>query len=107
MRLSTEDATSNNVSFSLCFFVTKHDKDKNGVIEGKELRGFYLWIDVNSNHHLDQGEIHKLKEYGIKSFRTEQDPKTHKSVAYLEEKKGKEPITMLMQDIWLERRRLI
>ena len=60
------------------------------------MKGFYLWIDVNSNYKLDQGELHELSEYDITGFSIV--GVNHKSQAF-----KKDGSTMLTQDIWLER----
>ena len=79
----------------------QYDKDNNNLIEGNEMRGFYLWIDVNSNYKLDQGELHDLEEYNILSISTKHDG-SYKSSAFT--KDGKE---MLIEDLWFSRRRLV
>ena len=73
------------------------DHDNNKIIEGKEMQGFYLWLDVNSNFKLDQGELHELSEYEIIGFST--DHVNYKSKAF-----KKDGAIMLTEDLWFARR---
>ena len=75
-----------------------YDKDGNGIVEGKELKDFMVWVDANSNARVDfdLGEMHTLEEYGIVGLHT-----THNnmiSTAIL--KNGGE---MMMEDLWFSR----
>ena len=76
---------------------TQFDHDNNKIIEGKEMQGFYLWLDVNSNFKLDQGELHELSEYEIIGFST--DHVNYKSKAF-----KKDGAIMLTEDLWFARR---
>ena len=44
------------------------DKDKNGIIEGAELKGLMLWFDKNANAKTDKGELISLKAKGIQKI---------------------------------------
>ena len=95
--LETEiDQTSNIFPFPVPG--SQYDKDKNKLVEGSELRGFYLWIDVNSNYKLDPGELHDLDDYGIISISTVHDG-SYKSSAF-----KKDGSKMLIEDLWFSRR---
>jgi len=88
---------------------SQFDKDKNGIIEGKEMKGFYLWIDVNTNFKLDVGELHEMRDYDIVGFSSKDmadGVDDDKSVAYLKKERGEEEgRTMLTHDLWFKRRR--
>jgi len=76
-----------------------YDKDGNGIVEGKELEKFAIWVDVNSNAKIDKGD--KLyedlkKDLGIIGLRTAHTD--HVSSAILAS--GKE---MKMEDLWFTR----
>ena len=76
-----------------------YDKDGNGVVEGKELAHFMIWVDTNSNALLDfdQGEMHTLEEYGIVGLRTTHVK--HVSSAIIKGGAG----AMIMEDLWFSR----
>jgi hypothetical protein len=44
------------------------DADNNGVLEGAELEGLYVWQDKNHNAIADQGELSTLAELGVTSI---------------------------------------
>ena len=46
------------------------DTDNNGVVEGKELEGLYLWFDTNHNAKCDKGELKTLAECGVTKLST-------------------------------------
>jgi len=72
-----------------------YDDNCDDKLTGEELDGLYIWIDKNSNTLLDEGELHTLKDYGIKEISTvHNDLKSH---AVLENGS-----TMLMQDLWFD-----
>lgn len=66
-----------------------YDTDKNGWVEGEELKGIALWLDKNANGICEDGEIRQLSEFNITRISTEKnvsyvgkyetsDGKTHK-----------------------------
>lgn len=71
-----------------------YDKDKNGFVEGKELKGFKLWIDKNVNAKVDAGELVPVEEYGITKLSVNHNGKF---VSYYETQDGKK---RLMWDWW-------
>ncbi|MCS6955198.1 MAG: hypothetical protein NZM44_02450 [Candidatus Calescibacterium sp.] len=72
----------------------RYDKDKNGFIEGNELKGFKLWIDRNMNAKVDSGELIPVQEYNISKISTHHNGKY---VSYYETTEGKK---YLMWDWW-------
>lgn len=76
----------------------KHDLDCNGIIEGKELKGFYIWTDFNSNAILDDGELSKLKDHEIIGFHTKHDDNLVSSAILLNSTE------IMTQDLWFYRR---
>lgn len=75
-----------------------HDADGNGIVEAKELVGFHIWIDSNSNAKLDNNELSNLADHDIVGLRVTQN--NFKSTAILAN--GTEILT---EDLWLNRRR--
>ena len=47
------------------------DKDKNGWVEGEELKGIAIWTDKNSDGICDDGEIKPLSDFNITRINTE------------------------------------
>jgi hypothetical protein len=41
------------------------DKDHDGVLKGKELKGLYVWQDKNQNAKVDPGELKSVQQLGI------------------------------------------
>ena len=70
-----------------------HDLDGDKQVSGEELDGIALWIDVNGNAALDDGELHTLEQYGIEALGTD----AYKDVARARLSNGK---TLLMRDLW-------
>ena len=75
-----------------------YDTDGNGVVEGKELKDFMIWVDANSNALLDfdDFELHSLEEYGIVGLRTTNVNEVSSAIL----NNGNE---MVMQDLWFAR----
>eukprot|EP00977_Amphora_coffeiformis_P016500 scaffold5125_cov156-Amphora_coffeaeformis.AAC.9 len=75
------------------------DLNEDGIISGDELTGFYLWVDANSNAHLDYdlSELTELSDYGIVSIFTNHTD--HKSWALLAD-----GTKMMTEDLWFSRR---
>lgn len=71
-----------------------YDKDKNGFIEGNELKGFKLWIDRNMNAKVENGELVSVQEYNISKISTNHNGKY---VSFYETTDGKK---YLMWDWW-------
>jgi hypothetical protein len=69
-----------------------------GEVSGTELEKFHLWVDANSNAHMDPGELKTLQQYNIVSLYTMHD--CRKSRAILAD--GTEILT---EDLWFSRRR--
>ena len=46
------------------------DTDKNGWVEGAELKGLKLWIDKNNNAVCEESELKELSDYGIAKIST-------------------------------------
>jgi hypothetical protein len=44
------------------------DTDKNGVVEGDELAGLYLWQDANGNARAEKGEMRTVQEVGVEKI---------------------------------------
>ena len=49
------------------------DRNKNGTVEGLELKGLALWFDHNKNAISEPGEVKPITEVGITSLRTSYD----------------------------------
>ena len=49
-----------------------YDKDANGFIDGKELEGFMVWQDLDSNGAVDPGELKPVQQWGITRIGTKQ-----------------------------------
>lgn len=64
------------------------------------MKGFYLWIDVDQNYKLDQGELHELKDYKIEGFSIPLEDHILQAEAYI-----KGGGIMLTEDLWFTRRR--
>ncbi len=47
------------------------DTDGNGVLEGKELAGLYIWQDKNQNGRVDAGELVSVQALGITAISTQ------------------------------------
>ncbi len=47
------------------------DTDKNGWVEGKELEGLALWMDINSDGVCQTEELKNLSDYGITAISTD------------------------------------
>ena len=43
----------------------RHDFNSDHIISGHEMVGLKVWVDVNSNAIVEEGELHELNEYGI------------------------------------------
>ena len=70
------------------------DDDKNGVIEGIELKGLALWTDKNSNGKLDNDdELSQLSDHGIVSLNTEH-------VDFVSNALLEDGSNMVMEDMW-------
>jgi hypothetical protein len=70
-----------------------------GEVSGPdELALFHIWVDANSNAHMDAGELKSLQQYNIEAFYTMHD--CRKSMARLTN--GTEILT---EDLWFSRRR--
>ena len=52
------------------------DANKNGVLEGAELEGLYVWQDRNSNGIADKGELSTVESLGITSISVKHDNMT-------------------------------
>jgi len=70
-----------------------YDKDGNGIVEGKELNDFEIWVDEDSNAKLDDGELHSLEEYKIIGLRT-----THHNM--MSEALLEDGGVMVTEDLW-------
>ncbi len=46
------------------------DKDNNGLVEGEELEGLYIWKDNNGNAVCEKAELIPVKSLGIESIST-------------------------------------
>ena len=46
------------------------DKDKNGWVEGEELKGLKLWIDSNNDAVCDASELKELSDYNVAKIAT-------------------------------------
>ncbi|HXE71473.1 MAG TPA: hypothetical protein VNO81_02340 [Candidatus Nitrosotenuis sp.] len=44
------------------------DKNKDGKVEGDELKGLQIWKDANADGKVDAGELQELSQYNITSF---------------------------------------
>lgn len=44
------------------------DKNKDGKVEGDELKGLKIWKDSNADGKVDAGELQELSQYNISSF---------------------------------------
>ncbi len=44
------------------------DKNRDGRVEGDELRGLQIWKDANADGKVDAGEMQSLSQHGITSF---------------------------------------
>lgn len=51
------------------------DKNKDGKVDGKELKGLKIWADKNGNGRTDKGELQSLKKHNITSLNTSFDQK--------------------------------
>lgn len=71
-----------------------YDKDNNGFVEAKELKGFKLWIDKNMNAKVDNGELKDISEFGISKISVNHNGKY---VSFYETNDGKKH---LMWDWW-------
>ena len=69
------------------------DMDGNNLVEGTELKGLAVWVDSNSNGHLDDGELKQLKDYGIVSLSTEH-------IDFVSSATTKDNHKMVMEDLW-------
>ena len=54
------------------------DKDGNGVVEAKEMKGLMFWID-DGDGKTEQGELQPLSKFGITEIRIPADDKTLKT----------------------------
>jgi len=77
--------------------LAKHDLDGNGIVDGPELKGFWIWRDVNSNARVDLGEISTVAENKIIGLRLAHDNNL-KSTAIMADKSE-----LMVQDLWLQR----
>lgn len=53
--------------------LTVMDADKNGIIEGRELRPLALWFDKNRDGQSQKGEVRSLKDVGVTKLFTSVD----------------------------------
>ncbi len=71
-----------------------YDKDKNGFVEGNELKGFKVWVDKNTNAKVDEGELQPIEKFGITRLSVNHNGKY---VSFYETSDGKKH---LMWDWW-------
>lgn len=76
------------------------DSDHDGVVNGAELDLFHIWIDGNSNAHLDVGELYNMSHFNIVGVSTMHD--CHKSKAYVQRSDGKID-EIETEDLWFSR----
>jgi hypothetical protein len=69
-----------------------------GEVSGAELQNFHLWVDANSNAHMDAGELKSLQQFNIVALYTMHD--CRKSRARLAN-----GVEILTEDLWFSRRR--
>eukprot|EP00977_Amphora_coffeiformis_P008897 scaffold2015_cov186-Amphora_coffeaeformis.AAC.10 len=84
--------------------LSQYDTDHDGVVNGDELALFRIWMDANSNAHLDDGELYTLAHFNIVGISTKH--KCHVSVAYVQttNDKGEVEIKEIMtEDLWFSR----
>lgn len=82
----------------------EYDDNGDGIVDGKELKGFYIWVDKDSNARLDDGELTKIEKFdGVKGKRKivalDISYENYKSTATLDD--GSD---ILMEDLWFPRR---
>lgn len=46
------------------------DKNKDGKVDGKELKGLQIWADANANGKVDKGELQSLARHNVTSLNT-------------------------------------
>lgn len=71
-----------------------------GEISGSELAKFHIWVDANSNAHLDldEGELKTLQQYNIEALYTHHDCRVSRARLTNGEQ-------ILTEDLWFSRRR--
>lgn len=45
-----------------------YDKNRDGVVNGEELRGLQVWVDSNADGKVQEGELQSLDQHNITSF---------------------------------------
>jgi hypothetical protein len=72
-----------------------YDQNCDNKLSGDELKGFYLWMDKNSNLILDEGELFELSEFDITELDLiHDDLKSHAIKS--------DGTSLLMQDLWFD-----
>lgn len=69
------------------------DLNHDGAIQGGELEHLGIWMDLNSNARLDDGELSPLSHHGIIRLSTQHDH-------YLSSAQHEKGHTLLMEDVW-------
>ena len=67
------------------------DKDGNGVVEAKEMKGLMFWID-DGDGKTEAGELQPLSKFGITEIRIPADDKTLKTEYKQAKKRPTHPI---------------
>jgi len=73
--------------------LSKLDSDKDGKLSGTELESLAIWVDTNSNHSVDDGEVTTLRSHNIMSMQVNH----YKFLVRVTRTDGK---TILMEDVW-------